>query len=61
MLMRKEGIVIAGFVDVGKTTLAKKYNNVIYLESSTYRYNNLDLENMPVEKRRVTKRSFHKD
>lgn len=33
-----EGIIISGFGGVGKTMLAKKYSNVIDLESSPYKY-----------------------
>lgn len=44
----KDGIVIAGFAGVGKTTLAKKYKNVIDIESSPYRwdYTNVDTTNL---------------
>lgn len=34
----KNGIIISGFGGVGKTYLAKKYKNVIDLESSPYKY-----------------------
>lgn len=33
----KNGIIVVGFATVGKTTLSKKYKNVIDLESSPYR------------------------
>lgn len=33
-----KGIIISGFGGVGKTVLAKKYSNVIDLESSPYKY-----------------------
>ena len=32
------GIIIAGFATVGKTYLAKKYNNIIDLESGSFKY-----------------------
>ena len=54
-------LIIAGFAGVGKTTLAKKYQNVIDLESSTYKWDNTGLEHIPVEKRKGTKRNVNKD
>lgn len=33
-----KGVIISGFGGVGKTVLAKKYKNVIDLESSPYKY-----------------------
>lgn len=32
------GILIAGFGAIGKTTVSKKYDNVIDLESSSFKY-----------------------
>lgn len=56
------GIVIAGFAGIGKTTLAKKYKNVIDLESSLYKYDNSLIENIPVEKRKgLRDRKINKD
>lgn len=55
------GIIIAGFAGIGKTTLAKKYKNVIDLESSLYKYDNSGLENIPVEARKGTVRKENKD
>lgn len=50
-------LIIAGFAGIGKTTLAKKYKNVIDLESSTYKWDNTGLENVPVEQRKGTLRN----
>ena len=46
--MNTYGIVIAGFAGIGKTTLAKKYKNVIDVESSPYKwdYSNIDTSNL---------------
>ena len=43
-------MVIAGFAGVGKTTLAKKYKNVIDLESSPYKYDHSMYDNIDYEK-----------
>ena len=32
------GILIAGFGAIGKTAVSKKYNNVMDLESSSFKY-----------------------
>lgn len=46
----KNGIVIAGFAGIGKTTLAKKYKNVIDVESSSYKYDYSNMGTFDVEK-----------
>lgn len=34
----KKGIIVAGFTGIGKTTIGKKYDNVIDIESSLYQW-----------------------
>lgn len=46
----KNGIVIAGFAGIGKTYLAKKYKNVIDLESSPYKYDYSNIRQIDIEK-----------
>ena len=47
------GILIAGFGAIGKTTAAKKYKNIIDLESSNFKYIIDDqLNELPVEERK---------
>lgn len=55
------GIVIAGFAGIGKTTLASKYQNVIDLESSLYKWDNSLMENISIEARKGLKREENKD
>lgn len=50
-----KGIIIAGFGAIGKTTLGKKYNNIIDMESGMYQWDNNGFENIPYEKRKGTK------
>lgn len=52
----KNGLVIAGFSGIGKTELAKKYNNVIDLDSADYAYDNSALLHLPLEARKGKKR-----
>lgn len=55
------GIIIAGFATCGKSFLGKKYSNVIDLESSNYKHNNVGLENVPVEERKGIKREINEE
>lgn len=54
MLVINKGIIIAGFATVGKTFLSKKYKNIIDLESSPYKYDYSDYENIDYEKLKGT-------
>jgi tRNA uridine 5-carbamoylmethylation protein Kti12 len=50
------GILIAGFGAIGKTTLSKKYKNIIDLESSSFKYIIDDeLKRIPIEERKGLK------
>lgn len=42
----KQGIIIAGFTALGKTTLSEKYDNIIDLESSLYQWKYKDKMNL---------------
>ena len=53
---RNMGMLIGGFKAVGKSTLAKKYSNVIDLESSNFEYLiDENLKKMPAEQRKGLK------
>ena len=47
-----EKIIIAGFAGVGKTTLGKKYKNVIDLDAAEYVYDDKELEHLTIEQRK---------
>lgn len=55
-LNKNLGILIGGFKAIGKSTLAKKYSNVIDLESSNFEYlMDEEIKRIPVEQRKGTK------
>lgn len=50
------GIIIAGFKAIGKSTLAKKYENVVDLDSAVYKYIvDSEMENISEEQRKGLK------
>ena len=50
------GILIGGFIAIGKSTLAKKYSNIIDVESSDFSYIiDKELRDIPVEQRKGLK------
>ena len=53
--MKKKGLVIAGFAGIGKTTLGKKYSNVIDVESSPYKWDYSGMDVTDYEKVKGTK------
>lgn len=53
-----KGMIIAGFATVGKSYLGRKYSNVIDLESSNYKYKQLNMH-IPIEQRKGTKRELN--
>lgn len=55
-LNQNSGILIGGFKAIGKSTLSKKYSNVIDLESSNFEYIiDENIKNIPVEQRKGLK------
>lgn len=55
------GVIIAAFATCGKSILGKKYSNVVDLESSNYRYNEIEQDNTLIEIRKGTKRKTNKE
>lgn len=56
--MKRKGLIIAAFAGTGKTYLAKKYKNVIDLESSKYKYDysmysSIEYEKLKGDKNRI--------
>lgn len=56
-----QGIIIAGFATCGKSFLGKKYSNVIDLESSHYKHDNMNMTGLAVEARKGTKREINQE
>lgn len=54
-----KGIIISAFATCGKTYLATKYKNVIDMESSSYKFDNSKLEDIPTEERKGTVRPLN--
>lgn len=52
MCVKRKWIIIAGYSGTGKTTFAKKYKNVIDLDASEYVYDETDLLNIDIERRK---------
>ena len=50
----KKGIIIAGFATIGKTFLSKKHENIIDLESSRFKYDYSNYDNIDYEKLKGT-------
>lgn len=55
------GIIIAGFSGIGKTTLGKKYKNVVDLDSAEFAYDDSGLEHLSLEQRKGMKRKMNPD
>lgn len=53
----KKGIVISGFSGIGKTTLAKKYKNIIDLDAAEFVYDDSNMQHIPFEQRKGEKRN----
>lgn len=62
-MKKKTGLIIGGYKAIGKTTLAKEYENVIDLESSNYEYVlDEELKKLSIEERKGLKtRKKNKD
>ena len=54
-------IIIAGFAGIGKTTLGKKYKNVIDLDAAEYVYDDRDLQHLSIEQRKGMNRKPNPD
>lgn len=57
----KKGMVIVAFATCGKSVLAKKYSNVVDLESSNYKYIETESDSILIEARKGTKRIINKE
>ena len=56
-----KGIVVAGFGAIGKTVVGNKYDNIIDLESSYYKWDNTGFENFSFEELKGIVRPVNKD
>lgn len=54
-------LIIAGFSGIGKTTLGKKYKNVIDLDSAEYAYDDTDISYLSLEQRKGMSRKKNKN
>lgn len=54
-------IIIAGFSGIGKTSLGKKYSNVIDLDSAEYAYDDSDILYLSLEQRKGIDRKQNKE
>lgn len=54
-------VIIAGFSGIGKTSLGKKYSNVIDLDSAEYAYDDSDILYLNLEQRKGMDRKQNKE
>jgi len=61
MKYKKEATIILGFGAIGKTYLSSKYNNVIDIESTFYKWDNTGLEHLSEEEKKGVLRPQNPD